>query len=87
MKGFNTVVPNRKNIGTEEAIMAMPSSVARSSPALDGSFGCTFSGSPSFLLEAASAGLWGKSRRILCELLRELRRLPCGQPESGSLKS
>ena len=59
------VTPSTKNIRTEKPIIANPSSVARSSPALDGSFLCTSGGPPSlwsvFLLvpEVEKAGLHG----------------------------
>lgn len=66
MKGFRMVVPSKKNMRTEKPIIANPSSMARSSPALDGSFLCTYGKSPSswplclLLPEAEKAVLWRK---------------------------
>lgn len=59
------VTPSTKNIRTEKPIIANPSSMAWSSPALDGSFLCTSGGSRAlrsvFLLvpEVEEAGLRG----------------------------
>lgn len=66
MKGFRMVIPNKKNIRTEKPIIVNPSSMARSSPALDGSFLCPSGGSPPlwsvflFLPEVEMAVLWRK---------------------------
>ena len=66
MKGFRMVIPSKKNIRTEKPIIANPSSMARSSAPLDGSFLCTSGGSPSlwsmflFLPEVEKAVLCGK---------------------------
>lgn len=65
-KGFRMVVPKKKNIRTEKPIIVNPSSMARSSPALDGSFSCPAGGSPPlwsvflFLPEVETAVLWRK---------------------------
>lgn len=69
IKGFRMVIPNKKNIRTEKPIIANPRSMARSSPALEGSFLCIFSRSPLlgyiflFLSEADKAVLWEKWER------------------------
>lgn len=66
MKGFRMVIPNKKNIRTEKPIIVNPSSMARSSPALDGSLLCSSGGSPPlwsvflFLPEVEMAVLWRK---------------------------
>lgn len=71
MKGFRMVVPSKKNMRTEKPIIANPSSMARSSPALDGSFLCTSGKAPSswsiFLLlpEAEKAVLWRKQEGVI----------------------
>lgn len=64
MKGFRMVIPNKKNIRTEKPIIVNPSSMARSSPALEGSCFCPSGGSPPlwsvflFLPEADKVVLW-----------------------------